>query len=133
MPLTERNRQQNENLNKRPQNRKWLVKFSPTTHLFFASLIIFLVDFPYIDFYYRKLCVSRNTAKLSSFPSHPSLACPTCTKKMRLWPEQVVIVIVIVHAPIKFDVDLNRLLTEYSLSYFDHLIRVPSSPATLER
>ena len=38
----------------------------------------------------RKLCVSRNTARLSSFPSHPSLACPSCTKKMRLWPEQVV-------------------------------------------
>ena len=50
-----------------------------------VNTIVIFVNF----IIFRKLCVSRNTARLSSFPSHPSLACPTCAKKMRLWPEQV--------------------------------------------
>ena len=37
---------------------------------------------------HRSLCVSRNTAKLSTFPAHQTVTCNICTGKMRLWPGQ---------------------------------------------
>ena len=37
----------------------------------------------------RRGCASRQTVLLSSLPSHPTMDCRHCTRKMKLWPEQV--------------------------------------------
>jgi len=37
---------------------------------------------------HRSQCASRNTAKLSTFPAHPSIVCTMCRGKVRVWPDQ---------------------------------------------
>eukprot|EP00092_Neocalanus_flemingeri_P009409 GFUD01010123.1.p1 GENE.GFUD01010123.1~~GFUD01010123.1.p1 ORF type:complete len:235 (-),score=60.06 GFUD01010123.1:4-708(-) len=37
---------------------------------------------------HRKQCASRNTAQLSSFPTHPAIRCAKCKDRLRIWPDQ---------------------------------------------
>merc|ERR1719312_2366906 len=37
---------------------------------------------------HRRGCASRQTERISSFPSHPSVTCSHCNRNMKLWPEQ---------------------------------------------